>query len=343
MPLNARQREVLKWIGDGCPDGVMKDFTYKTTAVALQGRRLVAVSRKGGTWAAVTTEAGDHYLRHSNYPPSMRASRQPATVSAPGAGAASGAPARAQAPWQRPPNYPAPRLLEAPAIDEQAEDLVARVIQAGGVLELDTEDDDTDYQRLCKAAKKMPNLPFGKQLRTRTTGSWGSVRREIYLDEDFFVQVPVRPVPVPQRVPNYHPVVAAYRADFDYQEVSRESLGRASRILQAMATEAVRRGHTVKAPEQQKNHYTGVPVRSLTDGQLRIVVGEFTYCLRIREKSAKGGKRPDYSSRRWNRLPVWQRARPTEFQPTGELRITIADGYGRDGRRAEFHDTKRLL
>jgi hypothetical protein len=31
----------------------MKDFTYKTTAVALQSRRLVAVSRKGGGWTAV--------------------------------------------------------------------------------------------------------------------------------------------------------------------------------------------------------------------------------------------------------------------------------------------------
>jgi len=47
----------------------MKDFTYKTTAVALQGRRLVTVSRKGGVWAAVTAAAGDHYLRHGNYPP----------------------------------------------------------------------------------------------------------------------------------------------------------------------------------------------------------------------------------------------------------------------------------
>jgi hypothetical protein len=33
-PLNVRQVEVLKWIGEGCPDGVIKDFTYKTTAVA---------------------------------------------------------------------------------------------------------------------------------------------------------------------------------------------------------------------------------------------------------------------------------------------------------------------
>ena len=51
---------------------------------------------------------------------------------------------------------------------------MARVLQAEGALELDTKDDDTDYKRLCKAARKAPNLPFGKQLRTRNTGSWWS-------------------------------------------------------------------------------------------------------------------------------------------------------------------------
>jgi len=223
---------------------------------------------------------------------------------------------------------------------EQVRDLVARVIQAGGALELDTEDNDTDYKLLCKAAKKAQNLPFGKQLRMRSIGSWWSHRCEIYFDEDFFVRIPVRLIPVPQRVSAYHPVVAAYRADSDHQEVSRESLGRACRILQALAAEAVRRGHTVKSPEQQKNQYTGAPIRSFKDGQLRIMVNDFTYPLRIREQSVKGGERLDYGPR-WRRLPAWQRARQTEFRPTGELRITIDSGYGRDGRQAEFHDTKR--
>jgi hypothetical protein len=36
--------------------------------------------------------------------------------------------------------------------------------------------------------------------------------------------------------------VAAYRADADRHEVSEASLGRASRILQAIASEAERRG-----------------------------------------------------------------------------------------------------
>lgn len=67
-PINARQLEVLQWIAAGCQQGVMKDYTYKTTAVALRGRRLITVTRKGGGWQAELTDAGGHYLRHGTSP-----------------------------------------------------------------------------------------------------------------------------------------------------------------------------------------------------------------------------------------------------------------------------------
>lgn len=66
-PLNPPQVEVLQWISDGCPDGVWPDFTYKTTAIALQGRRLAKVSKRRG-WYADITEDGRYYLEHERYP-----------------------------------------------------------------------------------------------------------------------------------------------------------------------------------------------------------------------------------------------------------------------------------
>jgi hypothetical protein len=134
--------------------------------------------------------------------------------------------------------------------------------------------------------------------------------------------------------------VAAYRADADHQEVSKDSLGRASRILQALAAEAVRRGHTVKTPEASAERYAGARVRSLPKGQLRIVIGGYTYRLRIREQSGKGGQLLPYGRQR-DRLPYWQQTRQTTFLPTGQLRITVEEGYSRDGRQAEFRDSKR--
>lgn len=66
-PLNPRQIEVLQWIADGCPDRDWSDFTYKHTAVALQGRRLAKVSKRGG-WHAEITDDGCYYLEHGVYP-----------------------------------------------------------------------------------------------------------------------------------------------------------------------------------------------------------------------------------------------------------------------------------
>lgn len=65
--VNQRQIEVLRWIADGCPDGVMEDYPYKTTAVALRNRGLVVVSKRG-EWHASLTDIGRHYLEHGTYP-----------------------------------------------------------------------------------------------------------------------------------------------------------------------------------------------------------------------------------------------------------------------------------
>ncbi|WP_125810142.1 hypothetical protein [Actinoplanes sp. ATCC 53533] len=73
--LNSRQLEVLRWIAAGCPDGVMLDFTYKTAAVALQGRRLVTASKRHGRWFADVTPAGRFYLDHGRHPARVEGDR----------------------------------------------------------------------------------------------------------------------------------------------------------------------------------------------------------------------------------------------------------------------------
>ena len=221
-----------------------------------------------------------------------------------------------------------------------AERLVARVTRAGGVLEVDTEDDETDYEQLVTAARRAPSLPFGKQLRIRTVGPYGSDRSEIYLDEDFAIRIRPQPVPVPERIATGHPAVAAYRADADRHEVSKGSLGRASRILQALAAEAARRGYQVtSAGRQQPQHHSDFRT-SLKDGQLLIAVAGFSYTIRIRELGRQGGSSLPYTA--YDTLPRWQAVRHAEFIPSGVLQLTIGSGYRRDRRPAEFKDTPKI-
>jgi len=49
----------------------MTGYSYKTTAIALQGRRLVTAGVRAGAWQAKLTDAGRHYLEHGCHPPGL--------------------------------------------------------------------------------------------------------------------------------------------------------------------------------------------------------------------------------------------------------------------------------
>lgn len=60
--LNEPQLKTLRWIGDGCPDGVMHDDTHRISAAALRNRDLIRIHGRGKTWRAELTEKGRAYL-----------------------------------------------------------------------------------------------------------------------------------------------------------------------------------------------------------------------------------------------------------------------------------------
>jgi hypothetical protein len=116
-PPNSRQLEVLCWIAGKCPEGVMQGHAHKSSAVALQSRQLVTISRRGGVWAARMTEAGRIYLKTGHYPPR----RSLATAKVPGTSKKEAA-KRAQ--------------TGGPAARPPAEQLVAQVVEGGGSLKM---------------------------------------------------------------------------------------------------------------------------------------------------------------------------------------------------------------
>jgi hypothetical protein len=223
-----------------------------------------------------------------------------------------------------------------PTIHEMAMALVERVVRAGGVVEVERHADRSYFDKLIAASKSVPNLPFGKQLRFQSAGWRSDERNSVVFDEDFSVRVVQVPVPVPQRVAAYHEVVAAYRDDRDRHEVSEGSFSRACRILQALAVEAERRGHKVAGRPQRSDG------RSLMDGQVQIAVGGFAYGIRIREHGGSGGGPLPYSAYGSRSLPYWRLSKRHVFVPTGKLQVTVEGGYSRDGRPAEFRDTKTM-
>jgi hypothetical protein len=130
-----------------------------------------------------------------------------------------------------------------------------------------------------------------------------------------------------------------YRADTDRHEVSEPSFGRASRILQALAAEAERRGYQVTSAGKHQPQYHSEFRSSLKDGQIRITIDGFAYPIRIRELGRQGGASLPYTADKT--LPRWRAVRHAGFVPTGVLQLTIGNGYPRDRRPAEFKDTPK--
>lgn len=74
--LNKAQVAVLRWVADGCPDGVMDGSAHRISAAALRSRGLIRVSGRGRTWSATITDAGSAYLA-SPPPPRKQTPRSP--------------------------------------------------------------------------------------------------------------------------------------------------------------------------------------------------------------------------------------------------------------------------
>lgn len=94
-PVNEKQYEVLQWVGENCREARWTNDSYKLSAIALQNRGLLRVSKQGG-WRAELTDTGRYYLEHRSYPGEIAAKRSPAKV-----------PKR-----ERPPDVTPPRFAE---------------------------------------------------------------------------------------------------------------------------------------------------------------------------------------------------------------------------------------
>ncbi len=140
-PLTPRQLEILRWVAAGCPDGVMEGHGHKILATALDSRGMITISKKDGDWRASLTDRGRYYLDHDAYPPAEPASAEPA---------------------QRSTTSRAIEQLDSASI--VGEELIAKLVAAGGVITIDTRADPTNYREQIDAARRWKKIPPGQQL-----------------------------------------------------------------------------------------------------------------------------------------------------------------------------------
>ncbi|WP_104088728.1 MULTISPECIES: hypothetical protein [unclassified Cryobacterium] len=222
----------------------------------------------------------------------------------------------------------------APEPQQEVADVNAlwqRVLAAGGSMRVDKSADALDYDRLLRLSMNSSVRPFAQKLESKLVGHYGSMNLDIYSTEHLPDRVLPRPVPVPNKVGKYHPLVQNYLKDREWQYVSKDHLVRAAHLLQAITAEAELRGLVVFDPEAGAAALLPYERRKVGRIPFAVKAAAAVYTIRVREIPGKGASRiaPDYWNHA-NRLPTWQRKRGFEFIPTGNLELVV------DGRRTAY-------
>lgn len=294
--MTEKQLEVLRWINEGCPDGVMNEYV-RISAATLRRRDLAKVSGHGASWRAVITAKGKEHLK-----------------------AADG------------PNPPIPRQ-ENGSVTEQ---LVRKVIAAGGSLRVPQkayfDRDGVDYRRRAALARQHGKVPEGKRLDIE---SISPEELELRLVDDP-TWAPLVPVPVPGKVVRYHPLVRRFKEARDRHEVSRAALPRALRILQGLVVEAERRGHDVAVVSIEKSIRRQEGWSGPKHGHIEITADGHTSAIRVFEEGLPSRVHWENQNREYDRFVGDWRLPPLtkyEEQATGHLNLELVTGWGGGGTK----------
>jgi len=256
-PVNARQLEVLRWVADGCPDGVMVGASCKTTAVALRNRRLLKVSKRGG-WHAELTDDGRYYLEHNRYPGELPKSARP-----------------------------------KPTLSTRQRSEIRKKSSA------ETPSPDRDDRKTGKPS-------------------------------------PAATIRVPAALRNPHPVVVALRDDLRRLGLTPSVRGRALRVLQALVTEAERRGWSVHEVKMRRNEYGYHWLDS--KNHLIVETGEASVGVRILQQKDRSPHTP--TAEELDRQQRWGSNPPKyDHTPNDYLRIEIDSRW--NGRQHSWSEGVR--
>ena len=334
--LNPRQVEVLQWIADGCPSGVMKGHSHKTTAVALRNRRLITLSRKGGVWRAASTDSGIHYLRHGNYPAAE-------------GGVLTAAVAARQAP-DRPTRRGTRQVVrrgvplgcletrQIPRPPAPTEQLIADLVSNGGELRVDPPH-RAKYEARVAAAIRFGKVPEGKQLVTK--GSRWSATYVIRLeDAPAWLNALLDPLEVPRVLRRPHPVVVSLQGPHSSLGIDGSGSRRALLLIQALVIEASRRGYLVK--ETTVTHSgNGFRYRESKD-HFAIVIDGHAVGVQVRQIVDRIPHTPTPAELARAARDSWFRIPKHDLKPSERLSIHLSGGV--EHRQSKWTDssTQRL-
>ncbi|WP_414505523.1 hypothetical protein [Streptomyces sp. NEAU-L66] len=348
-PLNDRQRALLGRLDTG-EELSGQDPSDRRSAYALRDRGLLAVRRSRGVLSAQVTEAGKFYLKHGHHPdlPGRMAKSRQTTMSAsnsqsrptkverkngqgavaPTGGTGLGAEkaAKGVASYSERP-VPVARRAKATR-------LIAQLVADRQVIVYAPDEAQVvEWRRVIDFAKRHGLVPSDKRVEkfrmfNRTRDLQISLLDGPHPNSGRHTPEDGPRVPVPVHLRSPHPVVAALRDDEGRLVMPAAPRRRALRVFQGLAAEAVRRGHRVEerpVPDRYRSRgysYNGrytPPSYSRREGELDLVVDDFTYTVTIKQES------------------------PQAADTERSEKLVLELGYSRSNRRRQWADRKRWV
>lgn len=290
--VSVRQYEILDWISRGCPEGVYSGTGHRQTARALHNRRLVRVTGRGATWRAVVTEQGAAVLAKEKERVQAERERQ----------------------RQEEERRAAERERESHA-QAAAEQILDEVLSSGGRLEVGTRYTNRQIADIEQRVAGSPNLPLGKRLTHEPIKMDESLGFVLYLEPSFVDLIDLKPVHVPGQLRRPHELTTAFRGK--RANVSRTSLQRAARIVEAIITNALERGWTVRP--YRREYYQGGPDDEACD--LTVAADSTAVDLIIGESDARSRKDRPYTERHDYFSNASKTVPNQHFEPSGRLYV----------------------
>jgi hypothetical protein len=319
--LNQKQIDVLQWVAQGCPDGVMEDVSHRISAAALRGRGLLRTRGRGATWSAEITDSGREYLRRAAEPDAVR-----------------------------------PRQPNVSVVEQLVNDVEA----AGGSLRVPRKHwydrDRVDYEHRARLAERHDKVPRGKWL-TATAVNHDELELRLVdaPEEETDAARRLVPVNVPEKVSRYHSAARAFRDRTERHEVSRALLPRATRIVHAVSVEAERRGWDIETPPVREDRYGRSAWTGTKDGHVELATPRETFWFRVREEGVHTRGPWEHEVERYRRVSrhssfYRDRSYPTgpyDAGATGRLQLELGTGRywifrSRQSRWADRQSWERL-
>jgi hypothetical protein len=308
--LTVAQFDLLRWVAEGCKDGVYEGTSRRVSARSLHNRGFLQVSGSGNTWGARITPDGNRRLVEEG----KRVERERERV----------------------------RLAEQVRLDREREQhqlrdratkLLHDVVEAGGRLDLGANADPQDVRRMQGGLAQAGLLPEGQRLAQEPTRMDPILGVTVYLEPDFDALTSVRTFNVPRQLRDPHSAVAAFQGRKAL--VSKAQIGRAARFLQALVSAATETGWQVysKAPNMSRGR--GEPGPDLS---LRLPSRELL--VTIRELAQNGRRVQAYTTESDYYTRTERVVANRHFQASGRLEVTIRKAW-EDQTVVSLEDTDR--